>query len=858
MGFLTGIIKFAIGHLKNKKKNSKAKVGKLVIQSLGVGTITDLLIIACIIVIIYGMTTAVLDMFNIFSSNNSDPYLKSKNLSDKEAEELMKSGSFLDPRKLWMYMDIERASVPGEISGIQITEKGTVGEENKSISSEKGVKLDVRDITKTYITPWQLIGAMDIVKGSALEKENKSVIDTGKTLNPQFKFEENTYFTTKNSRKEWVEVTKSDPNISGGKEIIQSSTKNSAKVTYVTVKEPIPIIKEVDSMFGKYSSTTIRDVETLGKFSNPQIVGNPIVTTEQVLDHYVNGEKIMVDVSKVVPDYSKPIYGYEEVVTDIYKYELGNTKGEIEIDANINSNRNILKKYEFKRTETDYYVFSYKKRDNDLIRIPKYKVEDIFTWATFKFKKRKTEYVKGGIIGYENKTIVVKEWNGKYKQVPVYRTVTTKKYTKEILKTDTKEDIQGELVLNFNPNKFINTLNSNNLHISDLELMSMTLKSMPNNSFVNDMIDKIIKGNYKDMNIGGGGGTSGGAGGSFGGLIPLFIQWDERWASKPYSGRSENGVYIPETIGIAGCGVTSLAMVVTGLNGNITSLDLNSDGVFDPYEASVWSKANGGENPTLGTNHSAFTQLPKATGLSSKATSNYKDVETALKNGSVVIASVVPGTIIKGHHIIVLTGINADGSVTMNDPNSKENSAKNWPMNTIATESVAYWIIDNPNMTNNDKFIASIKNGAIENMKKDPNSRVFASVTMAQAILESGWGKSRLAVQAKNLFGVKAHASWTGPTIDMLTVEEVNGVRIEVMATWRVFDSITASVVNHWVFLTENERYRQNGVFSAQNPREQVEALRRAGYATDSSYVDLIMGVIRDNNLDKYDAYAKP
>ena len=125
---------------------------------------------------------------------------------------------------------------------------------------------------------------------------------------------------------------------------------------------------------------------------------------------------------------------------------------------------------------------------------------------------------------------------------------------------------------------------------------------------------------------------------------------------------------------------------------------------------------------------------------------------------------------------------------------------------------------------------------------------IFPSVTIAQAIHESAWGKSDLSVKANNLFGVKADSSWKGQTIDMPTQEHIN-----VMAKWRKYDSFEDSVKDHGKFLKENPRYEQSGVFKAKDYKEQAYAIRMAGYATDPQYASLICNIIESYSLNIYD-----
>lgn len=130
---------------------------------------------------------------------------------------------------------------------------------------------------------------------------------------------------------------------------------------------------------------------------------------------------------------------------------------------------------------------------------------------------------------------------------------------------------------------------------------------------------------------------------------------------------------------------------------------------------------------------------------------------------------------------------------------------------------------------------------------------VFPSITLSQAILESAWGKSSLAVDGGNLFGIKADSSWQGAVMELPTKEYVNGGIITIIARWRIYTSWQDSVRDHGKFLKQNSRYTLAGVFDAKEYKEQSIALVRAGYATDPSYADLLCELIESYGLQKYD-----
>ncbi|MCY6483962.1 glycoside hydrolase family 73 protein [Clostridium aestuarii] len=146
------------------------------------------------------------------------------------------------------------------------------------------------------------------------------------------------------------------------------------------------------------------------------------------------------------------------------------------------------------------------------------------------------------------------------------------------------------------------------------------------------------------------------------------------------------------------------------------------------------------------------------------------------------------------------------------------------------------------------RFINSIKSGAIASMKKHG---VLASITIAQAILESSWGRSGLSTKAKNLFGIKAFSSKI--YVIMPTTEWSRGKKIRINAKFRKYNSYAESIEDHALFLVKNRRYKRHGFFNTQNYRGQAEALQRAGYATDPNYSKQIIAIVKRYKLYKYD-----
>ena len=148
-----------------------------------------------------------------------------------------------------------------------------------------------------------------------------------------------------------------------------------------------------------------------------------------------------------------------------------------------------------------------------------------------------------------------------------------------------------------------------------------------------------------------------------------------------------------------------------------------------------------------------------------------------------------------------------------------------------------------------DEFFKKVSVGAIEGYK---SNGIFASITLAQAKLESGTGSSGLTRKANNLFGIKAY-NWAGNTTTMMTNEQVQGVVVTISAPFRAYNSWDESIKDHTSFLTQNKTYAEHGVLNASTYQQQAQALQSAGYATDSNYARLLVTIIKQYNLNKYD-----
>ena len=106
---------------------------------------------------------------------------------------------------------------------------------------------------------------------------------------------------------------------------------------------------------------------------------------------------------------------------------------------------------------------------------------------------------------------------------------------------------------------------------------------------------------------------------------------------------------------------------------------------------------------------------------------------------------------------------------------------------------------------NPSEFIMRLTTAAVASAKA---TGVPASITIAQAALESAWGESGLARNGNNLFGIKADSLWRGQTLTLNTKEFIKGQWVVVPALWRKYPSWQASIDDHAAFLKRNPRYK--------------------------------------------------
>lgn len=167
--------------------------------------------------------------------------------------------------------------------------------------------------------------------------------------------------------------------------------------------------------------------------------------------------------------------------------------------------------------------------------------------------------------------------------------------------------------------------------------------------------------------------------------------------------------------------------------------------------------------------------------------------------------------------------VTADGTTTSNTTAGATSSSK-------PTKSVAAFV---------DKYGQGAYDGSL-------TDGVPYDFTLAQAILESGFGESELSAKYFNFFGIKAGGNWKGPTVNFLS-NEAGGAR---RSDFRVYKNAAEGFKAHGQFFHENSRYKEAFKYS-NDSKKFLQAIKDAGYATDPNYVAKVSGFI-----DQVQAYV--
>lgn len=128
----------------------------------------------------------------------------------------------------------------------------------------------------------------------------------------------------------------------------------------------------------------------------------------------------------------------------------------------------------------------------------------------------------------------------------------------------------------------------------------------------------------------------------------------------------------------------------------------------------------------------------------------------------------------------------------------------------------------------------------------------FPSAIIAQAVLESGSGNSKLASKYYNYFGLKAGSKWTGQVVTMSTKEEYKvGTITTIKDGFRVYKSMVDGVQGYFSFISAS---RYANLKQATSSKDYLEKIKADGYATSSTYVNNVYKIVTQYNLTQYDA----
>lgn len=137
---------------------------------------------------------------------------------------------------------------------------------------------------------------------------------------------------------------------------------------------------------------------------------------------------------------------------------------------------------------------------------------------------------------------------------------------------------------------------------------------------------------------------------------------------------------------------------------------------------------------------------------------------------------------------------------------------------------------------------------------------ILASIILAQAILESNWGKSRLAINGKNLFGVKG--SYLGKSVTMRTAEyNAKKERYYIETAFRKYPSWYDSLLDLANLYQDGvnwDRNKYKKVIGEKDYKLVAQFIQEAGYATDPNYASKLIKIIEVNDLTRYDIVSYP
>lgn len=128
-------------------------------------------------------------------------------------------------------------------------------------------------------------------------------------------------------------------------------------------------------------------------------------------------------------------------------------------------------------------------------------------------------------------------------------------------------------------------------------------------------------------------------------------------------------------------------------------------------------------------------------------------------------------------------------------------------------------------------------------------TKILASLTIAQAILESGWGTSALCRKSNNLFGIK------GKGESYKTFEYINGKRVDIVDSFKVYPDWETSVADHSNLFLRLSRYQN--LIGERDYKTACRKVQEDGYATAPTYSQVLINIIESYKLYRYDDFSE-
>ena len=154
-----------------------------------------------------------------------------------------------------------------------------------------------------------------------------------------------------------------------------------------------------------------------------------------------------------------------------------------------------------------------------------------------------------------------------------------------------------------------------------------------------------------------------------------------------------------------------------------------------------------------------------------------------------------------------------------------------------------------PASIDRDAFVAYVSALAVDERYR---SGVPASITAAQAILESDWGRAPIAVAGNNYFGIKCKRYWTGATV-LHEDDDLDADGNLTASCFRAYDEVADSFADHSDFLRYRERYAELFTYATDDYESWAHGLKACGYATDPEYAYKLIRIIERLGLGDLD-----